>query len=625
MESFPEQMVADKKMILKNVKDYYRARGTEKSLKFLMRAVYGDDNVEVYYPKLDILEYSGGNWFVQRALRLEDVKIDGVANSTFSAVQLFTSSRLVGQTSNTTAVVEGIDRFFESGQQVDELSLSSVSGSFEDGETISSNVNTGGGIVELTANVFGGGIITATVTNAGSGYSVGNPVIITDSGDGTGADIKVSSVTSGNVATIIMVNGGAGFQANDFLLITGGGGSGANAEVLTVADDGSVHQNSYNIYISSIADEANTLLANTYANLNNAVANTIMANAFTAFMYANTGPASIIRVNSPGDNYTTNPTVDIRANTRVKSLGIIGRVDVIDGGSGYSNGDILEFQNVLGGYGVGANAVVEVDGTGIITNIQFTPGGPFPNGGIGYTQSKLPTINIATSTGAGANLQTKAILGDGESMTISTGSIGVISGLTVFSQGSGYSAPVGNLAAYGDGTATVDLTAISGDFSFPGRYLDDESHLSSFSFLQDKDYYQRFSYVIRMKKSLKDYRDLVNEVITPSGVILFGDYMLEESFTPNVANVALACCDNQLISTGTYTANGQNVQLTLSFDHNLVVGNTVYIEFVSGDTANLTNGVFNVDSVGSVNTYNIVHVTGTTETSGDLYSTFIKI
>jgi len=49
------------KLILKNVREFYKAKGTEASYKFLFNVVYGTD-VEFYYPKVDILRASDGRW-----------------------------------------------------------------------------------------------------------------------------------------------------------------------------------------------------------------------------------------------------------------------------------------------------------------------------------------------------------------------------------------------------------------------------------------------------------------------------------------------------------------------------------------------------------------------------------
>jgi hypothetical protein len=601
LESFPTDTVADRSLILKHVKDYYRARGTEKALKFFMQAVYGL-SAEVYYPKLDILRASGGVWYIQKSLRISGITVDGVANTDLTGLQLFTSTRIRGDTSNASAIVESADRFYESGILIDELVISGIMDNFENSEVVWANVTIQGETVQVKANVLGGGISTATITTPGTGYSVGQTIPIEDS-DGTGAVLKVSSVTSGNLSSVIALYGGAGFRVDDTTLISGGGGVDANVKVFSVDESGTYHPNTYNIYISSIAAEANTLLSNTYANLNNATANTIMANAFTAFEYANTGPILIMEVVDPGTDYTSSPTIDAIANNRVRALGILGRIDIEDGGTGYANGDIIEFQNVFGGYGVGANATVEVDGSGTIVGYEFTDGGlgGIPPGGIGYTQTALPVANVWTTTGTGASLNVTSILGDGESFSTNTGTIGAITGVNIQSPGSNYVSPVANLTQIGDGTAEVTLVTVPGVFTAKGRWLNDDSHLSSFSFLQDRDYYQRFSYVIRTKESLKNYRRLIDNELTPAGVGLFGDYM-QTPTTSNSAQTSVVNTSHYIAITGQWTANfGNQILVQATSNHGLSNGDIVFVEFLDGDTANISNGSFTVTVTDSTN------------------------
>ena len=56
---FPANMVADRDIAIKHSKDFYRSRGTEKSLKYLARAAYNKE-AEFYYPKENILKASDG-------------------------------------------------------------------------------------------------------------------------------------------------------------------------------------------------------------------------------------------------------------------------------------------------------------------------------------------------------------------------------------------------------------------------------------------------------------------------------------------------------------------------------------------------------------------------------------
>ena len=57
----PDIVIADRTLLLKHAKEFYRSRGSEKSIKFLLRILF-DKESEVYLPKRDILKTSDGKW-----------------------------------------------------------------------------------------------------------------------------------------------------------------------------------------------------------------------------------------------------------------------------------------------------------------------------------------------------------------------------------------------------------------------------------------------------------------------------------------------------------------------------------------------------------------------------------
>ena len=157
---------------------------------------------------------------------------------------------------------------------------------------------------------------------------------------------------------------------------------------------------------STINLEANTLLNNAvYSNLSSSNANVTIANAVNTFVYANTGPINGTLVYSPGQNYTSDPTASVVANSMIFGLGVLGRMSIANAGSGYVIGDTIEFINVPGGYGFGAHAnVTNVDGSGGITQVNFQQLYGHLIGGAGYDMSYLPTANVVSGTGTGAIL-----------------------------------------------------------------------------------------------------------------------------------------------------------------------------------------------------------------------------
>ena len=628
----PLNTVADKDLILKHVKDFYRSKGTEKSYRFLMRALYGEE-IEFYYPKTDVLKASDGKWYIQKSLRVTDTKIAGAANSNITGLEQFSGRRVTGNSSGAFATVERVDRFLEQGTQIDELILSGIKGEFENGEKISTTfVDSYDEQTKLiTSNVFGGIISSVGITNPGSRYKVGDHVIVISADSGAGACVVVGRVSTGNLSSINVIEGGAGFQNGNFLLITGGGGAGANAEVQFVNLDGIVHPTSYNVVISTISLEANTPINNTkYSNLVSSVtdpANAWIANSMVSFVYGNTGPVSIVKINARGTDYASDPTLSIIANTRISEIGAIGRINILNGGSGYTDSDYIQFTNVLGGLGFGANANVTVNGTGSIVRTSFLPVQGQFLGGSGYDQNFLPTATVISDTGSNAQLVVKAILGQGAEMVSANSTIGAIERIDILNRGSNYTlTPTLSLTANGDGLGTAFANVIAGVFTYPGRYLNDDGHLSAYNFLQDRDYYQNFSYVIRIKQSIDTYRNAVREFLHPAGMKLFGEYISESSYHDYGANTIQAGTALEVIyKSGTYNSVNGNVTIRLASHHQSINSN-VYIEFTSGDVsentsnvAQISNGEFRVVNVINANAFGIVHYSSQANTSGSSY------
>ncbi len=624
----PDSILADKVMLLKHAKEFYRTRGSEKSIRFLMRALYNQD-IEFYYPKRDILRASDGKWFIEKSLNVTDFAVNNVANST--AYSMFVGRQIRGATSNSTCSVEAADQYFDNGVLVTELKISGVEQDFENGEEIFTFFDENGEVKRLSCNLFAGQIFTITVTNPGSGYIEGSTVPI-NSNSGSGALVIISKVTraylEGKIKSVDVIYQGAGFRANDSMLFTGGGGRDAAGEVSVVNQDETYHPSSYDIVGSRIIDVANNVIANTlnvsqgesYTNLVNVYintsnllittgtgpattvnldfwvsnsnvyfetgdyilcnseyvlvtssntisntitvspelsanisagfdiykkpnANTTIANSVVYWQYANCGPILSVRINNPGLGYIELPTVDALSNTFVRSMGILGRMEIANGGFGYVTGDILEFNNQYGHYGEGANGIVSsVDANGTIQQVSFTSREGYVIGGSGYLQSALPSINIISQnvSAYGANVVVSSIIGDGEILEATSNVIGGIEQLRVLSRGAGYAQNTTlNLSSQGDGTAQAIATVITGIYTYPGRYISDDGHLSAYNFLQDRDYYQPYSYVIKSDTSLNKYRKSLKELSHPAGMKLFGQhvYLNESAKTDMPANI----------------------------------------------------------------------------------------
>ena len=70
----------------------------------------------------------------------------------------------------------------------------------------------------------------------------------------------------------------------------------------------------------------------------------------------------------------------------------------------------------------------------------------------------------------------------------------------------------------------LDVTAFSGVIrEIPGYYLNQKGFLSANMYLQDSNYYQDYSYVIKTEQDIRKYADVVKDVLHPAGFKLFGN------------------------------------------------------------------------------------------------------
>ena len=140
----PENILADKPTLYKNIKDYYLTRGSQKSLEFIFSLISGD-SIEVAYPSENILRASDGKWVV-------DSTIQVTQGSGEDSLFELKNKQIIGQTSGAKAVVENVLLFNIGGVQVFELYLNNqtIDGAFQLTETVTSEG------IDVTGIVYAG-------------------------------------------------------------------------------------------------------------------------------------------------------------------------------------------------------------------------------------------------------------------------------------------------------------------------------------------------------------------------------------------------------------------------------------------------------------------------------------
>ena len=281
---FPETSTLDLVKILKGAREFYVKKGSVESVQWLFRTLFGED-IEVYYPKEQILIASDGKWKLPQAFNLtlsaENQSID---------VNLLEKHKAEGSISKATCIIESanktIDRTF--GTEILELYVSNVNKDFTNGENLVIEYVDENGIVQTFSERIIGSISGITVDSTiatdpqqkrrGLLYNVGDPVVVygglATTAEANDAVAIVGNVTVGSIEGLSVVFGGYGYRtySNTETIVYRSAGDDPNANLSTdirVAGInelvGTTSQNSFaetiNVDLLPIEWVANTLLS----------------------------------------------------------------------------------------------------------------------------------------------------------------------------------------------------------------------------------------------------------------------------------------------------------------------------------------------------------------------------
>lgn len=115
LNDFPIEMESKFKFLIKQIKTFYNSKGTEKSFEFLFKTIF-NTQVEIYYPKDDILRASDGKWYQPTFLMVGNVLSPSTTNFSYldydgnkvSNIDIFSlvDQRIRGVTSGAEAYVD---------------------------------------------------------------------------------------------------------------------------------------------------------------------------------------------------------------------------------------------------------------------------------------------------------------------------------------------------------------------------------------------------------------------------------------------------------------------------------------------------------------------------------------
>ena len=594
----------DLRYFLKHLKEFYRSKGSEKSYRTLFRALYGQDSLDFYYPKTDMFKISDGNWLQDTVLQLSN-------DSTYLN---FNGLTITGNTSSATAFVSNVTTRKVGTVPIVELVVTTFVGAFAIGETITATTATG---VELSA-ILTGMLTDVIIVKGGEGYSIDEALTITDSTNvGFGAAAKVKTTTGDQVAIITVSTAGDGYQVNDPVTFNN---AGTNAVVTAGAKIASL-SNTFTVDVVTTLLEAGIetkkfdlagdfgtavsvgyLIGNTalYANSTKKGVVTAYAagspNAITIYDKDNETLSGVSTVPENLTAWANNDIVYLFDKNGVAVLGAFSvtindaSFDTISAhvalnstnfGSGfaspdgtfttsgttvsitYSSGHNLAVGNPIklsfstaamnGTYNVAAVTsstvfTITMSGGAASGTVEMIPirTSRMKNAFVFTTQTfgKVATISYSshgsgyettpsislTSLGYYSTVETRSDGSGGyfgSNATLAVGDLGgAITGVTITEPGFGYSVTPAVIGATHSTPAT--LTGVRGITRIKeGKYSGESGMPSSQKKIQDNNYYQDYSYVLKTTDSVDVWRTDVLKLLHPAGYKLFGEVLIE--------------------------------------------------------------------------------------------------
>lgn len=500
---FPEDILSDKAKLVKNIREFYQKKGSQESLKFLFRVLYGQE-IELSYPKENILRASDGKWFVPQSFKLTTSN----TSPTFD-IESIKKRKAIGSSSSASCIIEGVYKTIDAAtnQEIYQIYVSNVNRKFVNGENLDVYyTDDSGQAVYLFSEKIIGSLSRVSINPnyRGLKYRTGDPVVLTGGlstvdPQVTKAVAQINQVSTGGLQTVVVTAGGYGFRQypNSSIAIIPAAGDSGNGAAAVISSIDSGNSVTLQIRTDSINSYASIQLSAANYGLPNAVTTTVNSSLNTALAATNitVGPIKTVTISSAGSNYAEVPTFDVTSlydtsNTpqNLLDLGKIAAVSVLSGGIGYNSA--VDTIRVVG-VGIGSNAQFTFanNASGTITSVTVTQSGE------GYSTN--PELAITSSTGSGAQLR-GYLYGDGETLTATVDQIGRIQNFILLNRGSGYiSQPNVSLRIKDVTIASVGETIgliSEGDYVYQGT----SPNVGNYTFYATVDSYDSANSKVRM-------------------------------------------------------------------------------------------------------------------------------
>ena len=497
LNTLPDQLATglNKRNFIKNVKSLYQTKGTNVGHSLFFRVLFNELS-ETIYPRDNMLRVSDGKWSTQLIMRCTDA----IGDTLKLVGRTLTQNNVADDNdiNTATAVIENVFKFQIGATEITEFVLNrdSVNGTFVVGQSVIATEQDDDTLV-IKATISGIPDVFS-VTNDGALYSAGDSVTLSDTG-GDGAIVQVNEVGHGQIDDIVIDDGGSGYEVGDALVFdnSGTGGNSVQAKV-SLVNGGFTPEDANSNSDGSFTDDHIILEDET----------------------------------QKGDIYTGNKFIQ-ESNT---GSGDITDIRFINNGFGYN---LLPSITITSTSGEDASLTAFGSEVGRILSVKV------PNHGVGYDQSPSPpTVSftqnlILKDTTDTAFSEGEIVTGNDSSSTVitgivvnfnstlkllkvknSTGTFEIMSNISGSTSGAS-----GSIAKNDRATATVTVNTTT---TTSGAFVNQDGHVSEDTMrIQDSLYYQDFSYVIKVGRSITEWRDSFKKTMHTAGFYLAGEVNTE--------------------------------------------------------------------------------------------------
>jgi hypothetical protein len=489
LTSIPDRLhdQINKRKLIKNIKSLYQSKGTKRASEIFFKLLFNEP-AEIKYPKDEMLRISDGKWDTRKILRCLEL---GTSDASNLIGQKVTQANDPTDTNvnEATAIIEDVFKFLVGGVTVTELVLGddSVNGTFVNNQTITGTDNTDSDVlVSLTVSSI---IDNKTLTNDGALYNVDDDVVVT--GGGTGALLKVDTIGPGPIQEIVVDNGGTNYAVGDVINFS----SGTASAKVSVVNGGVTLESGTGTGQLILEDETG-------------VDDPYHGDKVVQESGTGNGDITDIRMIDFGNSYNTLPTLTVTSSSGASAtifaygseIGRALKIKVVEAGYNYANSPAPTIK--------------------LPTYILYT------------SLSGSPSAD-ETATGASSSVTAKVV-----SIDTTTQIIKLKNHSGTFTEGetinfSGGASLVASKLQQATGTVTV-APIVTTD----GAFINEDGWVSENSMkVQDSLLYQDYSYVIKVGRSINEWRDSYIKTLHSSGFYFQGEINIETSLNAQIKTI----------------------------------------------------------------------------------------